>query len=307
MANKQIISFVIISLFPLFLFGQNRDSKSKGTVEQANEGKRQMELIQVMYNHYIDELKLSRNRIEMLKADSFLMHQILHPASTQNQRIDIMPVPTPKVDTVQRLVIRNSQLEDSLRSKHLELIKLKDSTKRYSEYLSDLNIFYSKPFDTVLKSVTENGLIRDSILFHKNNMYSRRISELRVYFSAFKLLSERYDAYQIELAKNKLRKIEGSKAVEALIGNLSYYLVINNSMKKTIDSISVIVFQKPTKGIEELQAKRQKDILAILAVFYRDNEHEPGVYVYLDRIIKELLKDKIANVDADVKKYMSRL
>jgi len=307
MANKQIISFVIISLFPLFLFGQNRDSKSKGTVEQANEGKRQMELIQVMYNHYIDELKLSRNRIEMLKADSFLMHQILHPASTQNQRIDIMPVPTPKVDTVQRLVIRNSQLQDSLRFKQLEVIKLKDSTKRYSEYLSDLNIFYSKSFDTVLNSVTENGLIRDSILFHKNNMYSRRISELRVYFSAFKLLSERYDAYQIELAKNKLRKIEGSKAVEALIGNLSYYLVINNSLKKTIDSISVIVFQKPTKGIEELQAKRQKDILAILAVFYRDNEHEPGVYVYLDRIIKELLKDKIANVDADVKKYLSRL
>lgn len=296
-----------MSLFPLFLFGQNIGKTTNSSAEQVNESRNNLELIQVMCNHKIDELKHCRNLIEMLKADSLLMHQKLYPATTQNQITDKLPILTPKVDSVQLLAIRNSQLQDSLRFKQLEVIKLKDSTKRYSEYLSDLNIFYSKSFDTVLNSVTENGLIRDSILFHKNNMYSRRISELRVYFSAFKLLSERYDAYQIELAKNKLRKIEGSKAVEALIGNLSYYLVINNSMKKTIDSISVIVFQKPTKGIEELQAKRQKDILAILAVFYRDNEHEPGVYVYLDRIIKELLKDKIANVDADVKKYMSRL
>jgi hypothetical protein len=307
MSNKQIISFVIISLFPLFLFGQNRDSKSKGTVEQANDGKRQMELIQVIYNHNIDELKLSRNRIEMLKADSLLMHQLLNPASTPNQMNEKTPLPTPKVDSVQLLASKNIQLQDSLRYKYFEIIKLKDSTRQYRDYVAKLNTFYSEPFDIVLKNVTENVVIRDSMLLYKNNMSPKRISELRVYFDAFKLLAERYDQNQIELAKNKLRKIDDSKAIEVLISNLSYYLVINNSLKKTIDSISVIDFQKPTKGIEELQAKKQKDILAIITVFYRDNEHEPGVYIYLDKIIKELLKDKIANVDADVKKYLSRL
>lgn len=292
----------------MFLFGQNRDSKSKGSAEHANEGKSYMDLIQVLYNHNIDELKLCRSRIEILKADSLLMHQKLNPVTTQNQRFDKMPVSTPRVDTVQSLAIRNSKFEDSLRSIHLDVIKLKDSTRRYSDYLSDLNIFYSKPFDTVLKNVTENVLIRDSIFFSKNNMSIKRINDLRVYFDAIKLLGERYDGTKVDLAINKLSNIKDSKeSVDALIGKLSYYITINKSLQKTIDSISQFDFKNPIKGIADLKPKNLRSILNIITEFYWVNEYERGVYIYLDKVIKDLRNEKISDVEADVKKYLSRL
>jgi hypothetical protein len=236
-----------------------------------------------------------------------MIDKLLYPNKT-NVALEVkQQVPDQKTDSIKLLLNKYNQLQDSVKIKANEVNRLYTSNKEYMDFLAQLNQLYSGPLDSVIKYTTIFSVVKDKKLLSSNNLFPKRLNEIQIYFNASQLLTERYNAIKIEAAKSELRKIESSNAVESLIGYLSYYSVINNSLRKTIDSISKIDQTQKVRFDPILQNRKQKEILVKIAEFYRDNEHELGIYVYLDMIVKRLLRLKVENADADVSIYLSQL
>jgi hypothetical protein len=294
--------------------GQTQSKTAKGStvkpVEVPSEVKNNnnSKPLQQMLFYYTEELAHHRSRVVKLQIDSSSIQQLLVSNTSQIIVTETKgQFPIQKVDSISILLTKNNQLSDSLAAKMREIIGLKGNLKESTDNMAQLNQFYNNSLDTLLKYTNEYTVLRDSKILTKNNFFPKRMAGLQIYFEASKRLSERYDVSRIEYAKSNLKKIESCTAVDNLIDNLSYYSVINNSLKKTIEAINEIDKIDKTNGIPVLQDKKQSKILGEIGKFYRDNQFEPGVYIYLEHIIKDLLKDKLANVDADIKSYGSKL
>jgi hypothetical protein len=309
--SKKCVSFFLF-VFSLNVNAQvsnktisNNVNNNKGT-ETATQSNLNSQIKQLQ-SYTIEELTHHRNRLLKLQEDSLMIDKLLYPNKT-NVALEVkQQVPDQKTDSIKLLLNKYNQLQDSVKIKANEVNRLYTSNKEYMDFLAQLNQLYSGPLDSVIKYTTIFSVVKDKKLLSSNNLFPKRLNEIQIYFNASQLLTERYNAIKIEAAKSELRKIESSNAVESLIGYLSYYSVINNSLRKTIDSISKIDQTQKVRFDPILQNRKQKEILVKIAEFYRDNEHELGIYVYLDMIVKRLLRLKVENADADVSIYLSQL
>jgi hypothetical protein len=311
--NKSIIVFVLLACSKQLVYAQSPKSlKDKVSLDRQAEvatetTKNPNKQIQVYLDYLTDELVHHRNRIVELQKDSASLQQLIQPNSAQVGQDNKASVSYQKVDSISILNAKYVQLNDSLNSKIKANNELIAKEKEYNESLNLVSKFYSYPMDTLIKYSTENSINRDKVIFDRLRNLPARFASLITYYEAKALLNERYDSIKTETAKAKLRKIESCKSVEALIGNLSYYVVINNSLKKTLNNIISIDITQKASEQSVIVPKKQKDILVKFAEFYRDNEHELGVYNYLDQIVKSVLREKVKNVDVDIKLYVSKL
>lgn len=254
------------------------------------------------------ELIHYRNRLQELQIDSVELSRLATPVNMRVGQGNASQSNVQKVDSmiIYRAII--SRLSDSLQQQSRKIFELKRKEAELNEYVAQVYQLYNKPFDTLVLYITESSLERDYKLFSKTDNIPKGYNDLKIYFNAKRVLDKRFNQSMVDLYLKELNKIGPSNTVEDLKNNLSYYSILNNSLITIIKSIiNDIDEQKKASGFPAIEAIKKKDIMSKMAEFYRDNELEPGVYTYVERVLKSVLKAKVSNPDTDISPFLNQL
>ena len=166
--------------------------------------------------------------------------------------------------------------------------------------------YKNQPFDDLIRSSNKEAIARDIRLVGDDPEIEQVLVDLQNYFSALKLLSEKYNPFQVENALANLSRIKSqSKLVDILINDIENYKIFSHDFKDTINKL--IVLDEKTAG-DDFEIKRLKlnDSVAILANYMYDF-YDYSKYPYLSDIMNEIIKRKMGNADAEITDLLKRL
>jgi hypothetical protein len=287
---------------------KNKDMSSTSKEVQSITNNSTIEAINKCVEYNAKELLHYRNRLQQLEIDSVELSKLILPANMRTGQGNNIPVNTVKVDSMAMYRALIGQLKDSLQQQSRKMLELKQKEAELNEYVAQIYQLYNKPFDSLVLNITESSMERDNKIFTKTGSVPKGYNDLKIYYNAKRVLDKRFNQSLVDIHLKELNKLGPSNTIEDLKNNLSYFSILNNSLITTLKSIiNDIDAQKKASGLPAVEATKKKDIMSKMAEFYRDNEWEPGVYTYVERVIKKILKDKVRNPDTDISSYLSQL
>jgi hypothetical protein len=206
--------------------------------------------------------------------------------------------------------------EISKRDKQIAEEKEKGDEKAKSEYekgrqsaFANIVDGYKKPYNDLLKSSTQQSVQRDLPVISNNEELKPVVSDLAQYFSAQRLLENKFDAIQIKIAQTHLDSIrQTSGLLDKLKGLVENYGIFNDGLKETIEKIIALDKREMVSGMsEEIKKQKFNKILSEISSYIFNYDFNFADYPYLSNIMLELLKRKQANADADIADLLKKV
>ena len=172
-----------------------------------------------------------------------------------------------------------------------------------------LNTYKNKSFDELIQSSSITSILRDKQLIGNNTDVKQIIIDLEKYFNAEILLSNKFNAPQVNDAIAQVTLIkQQSKAVSTLKDNLENFKTFNEGLNAAIQNIIAIDKKEFVKGMSEqvIKSKLNK-VLSELSKFIFDYNFNFVDYPYLSDIVLEIIKQKQPNPDADISDLLIKL
>jgi hypothetical protein len=172
-----------------------------------------------------------------------------------------------------------------------------------------LNTYKNKSLDELIKSSSLTALLRDKQLIGNNTDVKQIIFELETYFNAEKLLSNKFNASQVNNALSQLPLIkQQSKLVPTLKDNLDNFKAFNDGLNTAIQNIIEIDKIELVKGMpkEVINSKLHK-VLSELSKYIFDYNFNSVDYPYLSDVVLEIIKRKQPNPDADISELLKKI
>ncbi len=172
-----------------------------------------------------------------------------------------------------------------------------------------LNTYKNKSFDELIKSSSITSIVRDKQLIGNNTDVKQIIIDLEIYFNAEILLSNKFNAPQVNDAIAQVTLIkQQSKLVATLKDNLENFKTFNEGLNAAIQNIIAIDKKEFVKGMSEqvIKSKLNK-IIYELSKFIFDYNFNFLDYPYLSDIVLEIIKQKKPNPDADISDLLKRI
>ncbi len=184
---------------------------------------------------------------------------------------------------------------------------IQEKVKGKQEVLNQLIITYNKPFDELIKSSTKKSVERDLLIIKDSIEVQKKLQNLKKYFDAEQVLSEKYNEQKLKTAQTQISSLEQSENVKKLTGRLSDYLLCKDGLKKTIDNILVIDKETIALDDDNIQEKKLQEILSELAWYIFNYDFNFTEYPYLSDIVLDIIKQKQKNADADISLLKAKL
>lgn len=218
------------------------------------------------------------------------------------------------VDSLNALIVKQNQI---IADKDIQITNEKTNTKITADkakndgkaevLASIVNLYKNRPFDDLLKSSTQESVTRDMQLVGNNPEVTPVLNDLQIYFNALKLISEKFDAIQIENAHKQLSQIKRqSKLFDALKEDVEFYKDFNDALKETISTLIDLDKHYSADGDSESQKLKFNKIVTILTD-YIYNYYGYNKYPYLSEIVVEIIKRKQPNADADITDLLKKI
>ena len=213
------------------------------------------------------------------------------------------------------LFSRVTELEKTI-SERDELIKkekklcvensMQEKEKGKQEILKQLILIYNKPFDELIKSFTKKSVERDLLLVKDNIEVQQKLQNLKKYFDAEQVLSEKYNEQKVKTAQTQITSLDSTAFVNKLTDKLDDYLLCNNGLKTTIDSV-LVIDKRIIANDDYSQEKKLQKILAELAWYFRNYHFNFTDYPYLSDIVLDIIKQKQKDANADISLFKAKL
>lgn len=256
----------------------------------------------------IEELESKNNNLANKNKD---LESRLEKLDKQKIKADRDKLKT-NLDSLSQLV---GELRDSIekKDKAIETEKkrgedksIQEKEKGKQEVLDKIIETYSKPLDSLIKNSTLEIIERDIVIVGNNPVVQKKFKDLRKYFNAELVLSEKFNEEKIENAKNQLNSIEQTELVQKLKKRLDDYTQHNDAMNKTIDKI-LDIDKKFVANDEDMQKEKFEYILNELAWYFRNYDFNVTDYPHLTDIVLDIIKRKQRNADADISDLKNKL
>ena len=191
-----------------------------------------------------------------------------------------------------------------------------EKEKGKSEVIIQLvNTYTNKSFDDLINSSSITSVQRDKLLIGNNTDVKQIIADLETYFSAKKLLSNKFKDSQVKNSLSQVNHIQQSKlvsasaAVVALKDNLDNFKSFNNGLNTAIQNIIAIDKSESVKGIdsEKIVKSKLNKIISELSNFIFVYNFNFIDYPHLSEIVLEIIKRKQSNPDDDISNLLSKI
>lgn len=234
----------------------------------------------------------------------------LEKYKTEKKAIDITIVT--KSDSIDLLKTQITQKDNKIKT--IEEKNKKDAIaekeKGKNEVLNQLiNTYKNKSLDDLIISSRLTSVQRDKQLIGNNTEMKEIITDLETYFNAEKLLSNKFNAEQVNNYMSQLALIkQQSKLVATLKDNLDNFKTFNEGLTIAIQHIILIDEKEFVKGMDEqiVKSKRNK-IFSELSQFIFKYNFNFVDYPYLSDIVLEIIKRKQPNPDAEISDLLKKL
>ena len=161
-------------------------------------------------------------------------------------------------------------------------------------------------FDESIKYYTLNSVEDDLSIFINNQEIQNKLQELKMYFTAEQVLSEKYDEEKVKIAQNQIANLEQTKLVKNLANRISDYKICNSSLRAAIIKI-VEMDKRLIANDNNKQMLKLSDILLVLDKWSQNYIFSYSDYPYLSNIVFEIQKLKHSNANTDIKNYLDKL
>lgn len=305
---KKIIASILILFATSMAYSQITQEMYDKKVEEIALLKKQLEDVGINQNDVVVNLQSSIKSLQ--ESNSELRSKLTSLEEFKSQKKEIE-------DRIAAKDNKINILENQLKEKDRQIEqKEKESTQKakleYERGKSDalatvLNFYKNHQLDDLIKSSTLESVARD-IQFVGNYPEAKQVlNELQIYFNTKRLLSEKFDANQIENVKMQLDKIKTkSSLLIVLKEEVDFYQDFNDAFKKTIVKIITLDNDKWADGDAGIQKEKFTDIVTILAD-YIYNYYDYNNYPYLSDLLLEIIKRKKLNADADISDLLKKL
>jgi len=218
-----------------------------------------------------------------------------------------------KVDTLNRLVSNKNLI---ISDKENQIANEKANTKTTSEKskndgkqeaLSSIAKNYTnQSYDEIIKSSTKESVARDMKLMANNPDAILILNDLKIYFNAQVIISNKFDETNNTLALTQLNQInQQSNLLNSLKENIEFYKNFNSALRETIGKI-INKDNKLASGAPEIQKLKFEEINVLLTE-YMYNYYDYIKYPYLTDVVLEILKRKKVNADAPLSDLLLKL
>jgi len=248
------------------------------------------------YEETIEDLKKELTKLEKFKSEKKAIETIL----------------LAKSDSIVLLKKQITQKDNEIKT-ITEKSKKDASTEKENgknEVLNQLlNTYKNKSFDDLINSSSLTSLLRDKQLIGNNSDVKQIIADLETYYNAEKLLSNKFNASQLNNALSQVTVIkQQSKLVPTLKDNLDNLKIINEGLNTTIQNIIALDKKEFVKGMDEqiIKSKLNK-VLSELSKYIFDYNFNFLDYPYLSEVVLEIIKRKRPNPDADISDLLKKI
>ena len=150
---------------------------------------------------------------------------------------------------------------------------IQEKVKGKQEVLNQLIITYNKPFDELIKSSTKKSVERDLLIIKDSIEVQKKLQNLKKYFDAEQVLSEKYNEQKLKTAQTQISSLEETIALDD----------------------------------DNIQEKKLQEILSELAWYIFNYDFNFTEYPYLSDIVLDIIKQKQKNADADISLLKAKL
>lgn len=217
-----------------------------------------------------------------------------------------------KIDSIRSLkkqiTEKDDEIETIIVNSRKDAAAEKENGK--NEVLNKLvNIYKYKSFDELIYSSSIAAVQRDKEIIGNNTDIRTIFADLETYFNCENLLSNKYNAEQVNNAKSQVTLIkQQSKLVAALKSNLDNFKTFNEGLNAAIQNIIAIDKDKSVKNMSPLVVKLKLDtVLSELSKFIFDYNFNFVDYPYFSDMVLEIIKRKQPNPDADISDLLRKI
>ena len=205
-----------------------------------------------------------------------------------------------------KIIQSEGQIVEEKRMAEVRAKKEKENGRR--ELLDPLtNSYIKSSFDSLINSITQETIKRDIQLIGNNDTVKIIMSDLNTYFKGHAMLSNQFDAAQLEKLDSQLTKIKRpSNLLVKLKNNIKNYKMYNDELKKTIKYIIDLDERTLAGGVPKLEKKKLDEVLPELLTYMYDY-YGYSNYPYLSNIVLEILKRKKMSADEPLIDLLGRL
>jgi hypothetical protein len=211
-------------------------------------------------------------------------------------------------DLNKQLTQKDGELKTSQEESKKTAATEKENGKK--EVLDQLiNTYKNKDFDDLINYSSITSLKRDKQLIGKNADIKQIIDHLEIYFNASNLMTNKFNAINVNEAIEQLKHIkQTSKLVATLKDNLGNFKTVNENLNITIQNIVSIDKKEFVKSMGDQVVKlKLNKILGELSRFIFDYNFNFVDYPYLSDIVLEIIKRKQPNPDAEISDLLKKL
>lgn len=290
----------------------------------------------------IDSLKKENKKVEM-RIDSLVKvfstnellskQQLLNCQASEKKKLEYMEELKKELSKLEKYKTEKKVIETKLAAKSDSIVLLKNKINLIENEIKStlekgkkdaaaekengkneildklLNTYKNKSLDELIKSSSLTALLRDKQLIGNNTDVKQLIFELETYFNAEKLLSNKFNASQVNNALSQLPLIkQQSKLVTTLKDNLDNFKAFNDGLNTAIKNIIEIDKIELVKGVskEVINSKLNK-VLSELSKYIFDYNFNFVDYPYLSDVVLEIIKRKQPNPDADISDLLMKI
>lgn len=239
-------------------------------------------------------LKSELKALERFKSEKIIIDNEL------NQKTD-------SIKSLAKLIVENDR-QISLINQKCEERSLLEKEKGRNEAIQDItNNYRNKSFDTLIQFSTKFSVQRDIHLVGKNDSVKAILLDLLIYFDKKELFTKKYNVSLIENAQKTLTQLKRtSSLLEQLKVDTKSYKKYTESLLQTISKLDDLDKRKSALDDPEIEKKKFKDIIAILAD-YLYNYTDYGKYPYLSDIVLDVIQRKAEDSDKDLSDLLKKL
>ena len=244
----------------------------------------------------IEELKRELSKLEKYKSEKKAIETTL---VTKSDTIVLLK---------NKIIQKDNEIKTITEKSKKDAVIEKENGK--NEVLNQLvNTYKNKSFDELIKSSNIASLQRDKQLIGNNTDIKQIIIDLETYFNAENLLSNKFNAAQVNNYISQLGLInEQSKLVTTLKDKLDNLKTFNSGLNTTIQNIISIDNKEDANGMSELVIKTKLNkILHELSKYIFKYNFNFVDYPYLSEIVLEIIKRKQPNPDADISDLLKKI
>ncbi len=217
-----------------------------------------------------------------------------------------------KSDSIKSLKKQITEKDNEIKTITVSSKKDADAEKENgkNEVLNILvNIYKNNSFDELINSSSIASVQRDRQIIGNNTDVKQIFTDLEIYFNCKNLLSNKYNAEQVNNAKSQVTLIkQQSKLVAALKNNLDNFKTFNEGLNAAIKNIIAIDIKIVAKGMPEGVVKGKLDkVLSELSKFIFDYNFNFVDYPYFSDIVLDIIKRKQPNPDADISDLLKKI